>query len=225
MCHKIQFFDLNSEGLGELGFDTQYGVSELSFVVEYEWGFTEEILEACLLRRFLHEHSSSYLNDYRLSGPLTRTKAVHSLWSEFKNSGRLREGPCHDHTLQREVAHVIICTNGMDGFLKPQYVPKLFDASRGRLWLKKCMKEHGSVCNQEVPAIEGMRLVDCERLLVIDTEPSRAYAWLALSYVWGGPDLTQLPETPRTITDAITVTKQLGYRYLWVDQYCIDQED
>jgi hypothetical protein len=28
-----------------------------------------------------------------------------------------------------------------------------------------------------------------------------------------------------TVQDAITVTKQLDYRYLWVDEYCIDQCD
>lgn len=25
--------------------------------------------------------------------------------------------------------------------------------------------------------------------------------------------------------DAITVTQSLGYRYLWIDQHCIDQSD
>jgi hypothetical protein len=30
---------------------------------------------------------------------------------------------------------------------------------------------------------------------------------------------------PGTIKDAISVTLQLEYRYLWVDEYCIDQND
>jgi hypothetical protein len=30
---------------------------------------------------------------------------------------------------------------------------------------------------------------------------------------------------PTTIGDAIIVTLELGYRYLWVDEYCIDQSD
>jgi hypothetical protein len=34
----------------------------------------------------------------------------------------------------------------------------------------------------------------------------------------------QKPETwPKTIEDAVIVVKNLGYRYLWVDRYCIDQ--
>lgn len=54
---------------------------------------------------------------------------------------------------------------------------------------------------------------------------------VALSYVWG-PPVTQprednlnggLPNLPRTVEDAILVTLQLGYHYLRVDRYCIDQ--
>ncbi|KAH8658215.1 heterokaryon incompatibility protein-domain-containing protein [Xylariales sp. PMI_506] len=38
--------------------------------------------------------------------------------------------------------------------------------------------------------------------------------------------VSKLPrEVPLTIRDAIYVTKTLGYRYLWVDQYCIDQKN
>ncbi|KFZ24148.1 hypothetical protein V502_01360 [Pseudogymnoascus sp. VKM F-4520 (FW-2644)] len=71
------------------------------------------------------------------------------------------------------------------------------------------------------------------------------YEYLALSYVWGetkpakwegdecadpkppssvvlGPSLVNVATT---IADAIEVTTALNRRYLWVDQYCIDQED
>jgi hypothetical protein len=42
-----------------------------------------------------------------------------------------------------------------------------------------------------------------------------------LSYVWGGTKSSGKDQDkfPATICDAITVTVQLGYRYLWVDQY------
>lgn len=37
---------------------------------------------------------------------------------------------------------------------------------------------------------------------------------------------TSLPTAlPATILDAITVTNRLGFRYLWVDRYCINQHD
>ena len=51
---------------------------------------------------------------------------------------------------------------------------------------------------------------------------------------WGAPSPTnsnvticgKLPEVlPRTIKDAITVTKAHGFQYLWIDRYCIDQKN
>jgi len=32
-------------------------------------------------------------------------------------------------------------------------------------------------------------------------------------------------QLPNTIEDAISVTQQLGFRYLWIDRYCINQQD
>lgn len=60
---------------------------------------------------------------------------------------------------------------------------------------------------------------------------------MALSYVWGPtPTQTTEGEPPqsdhvghlpwklsKTIEDAIDATLQLGFNYLWVDKYCIDQ--
>lgn len=73
------------------------------------------------------------------------------------------------------------------------------------------------------------RLIDCEVRQLCDggNKP-----YLCLSYVWGkihaahGASDGSLPENlPQTIIDAITVTLNIGYRYLWVDRYCIDQAD
>lgn len=37
---------------------------------------------------------------------------------------------------------------------------------------------------------------------------------------------TMIPASlPVVVDDAITVVKTLGYRYLWVDRYCIEQEN
>ena len=83
--------------------------------------------------------------------------------------------------------------------------------------------------NHDIPA----RLVDCRTRTIV---PAAQHPYLALSYVWGqavfesdrgysgGEDL--LPNAiPATIADAISVTQQLGYRYLWVDKYSINQAD
>lgn len=80
---------------------------------------------------------------------------------------------------------------------------------------------------------------------VIDVEESRiaqltTCRYLALSYVWGdvmsklSTSKTRDPvdgnflnhdKLPRTIRDAIRLTKLLGERYLWADWLCIDQND
>jgi hypothetical protein len=58
--------------------------------------------------------------------------------------------------------------------------------------------------------------------------------YLALSYVWGGNSTPSvdlkinenLPNNlPRIIEDSVTVANNLGIFYLWVDRYCIPQND
>jgi hypothetical protein len=55
--------------------------------------------------------------------------------------------------------------------------------------------------------------------------------YVCLSYVWGvASPQGNVPGTgvsgfPQTVCDAISVTRRLGYGYLWVDRYCIDQHD
>ena len=80
--------------------------------------------------------------------------------------------------------------------------------------------------------MDGMRLLDCRSLMVVQAE--RTVQYLALSYVWGrerkGPirkrnDCSlRLESLSQTIRDAITLTRSLQYGYIWIDKICIDQE-
>ncbi|ORY09991.1 heterokaryon incompatibility protein-domain-containing protein, partial [Clohesyomyces aquaticus] len=96
-------------------------------------------------------------------------------------------------------------------------------------WIRECFQNHsGCSSGYHGPAV-GMKVIDCERRKLAKHEPGQRY--LALSYVWGPskPEgLIATPEnifnkSPRVIRDAIHVTRELGYRYLWVDRYCINQ--
>jgi hypothetical protein len=82
----------------------------------------------------------------------------------------------------------------------------------------------------------GFRLVDCEAGII--TKPPKEFEYVALSYVWGSVSSASAHDTklqsrlednlpsdlPNTIKDAMKITIQLGYRYLWVDKYCINQD-
>ena len=70
------------------------------------------------------------------------------------------------------------------------------------------------------------------------SEPEEQGRYVALSYCWGGPQRftttsatlesrisgIQLASLPKTILDAISVTRKLGIRLLWVDCLCIIQD-
>lgn len=106
-----------------------------------------------------------------------------------------------------------------------------------RAWLEFCRREHN--CQTSDPnfppdVASHLRVIDCHTLQVVPAAPRCKYA--ALSYVWGNPtaDDSQesehifpaLPEKlPLVISDAIKVVRYLELRYLWVDRYCINQQD
>ena len=101
-----------------------------------------------------------------------------------------------------------------------------------RAWLSQ---EGPSTLSQRPSAVPNIpsRLIDCQTRTVID---AGIQPYLALSYVWGTVTFDcdteysilegGLPEKlPSTIADAMAATRELGYRYLWVDKYTIDQHD
>lgn len=153
---------------------------------------------------------------------------------------------CTDHRREcgRGEAGYVVCypgdASGEQGLLRPQAMPEKFDYQRARLWLTDCEQNHGQSCKHTPRVIDGMKLIDCKSLQIVKAEP--CMKWVALSYVWGHDSRkrqepavlganpsTGPPHLPSAVSnavrDAIDVTSQLGFQYLWVDRYCIDQQD
>ncbi|KAF3066286.1 hypothetical protein CFAM422_009188 [Trichoderma lentiforme] len=88
-----------------------------------------------------------------------------------------------------------------------------------------------SLCCSPKSDLRGTRVIDCQEQSVAEHEPGMRY--VALSYVWGQSqpqrvvaDGKRLPaQLPLLIRDAMAVTQAAGFRYLWVDRYCIDQNN
>lgn len=89
--------------------------------------------------------------------------------------------------------------------------------------------------------LDTFRVMDMARNCIVC--PEYPVDYVALSYVWGRTSENEFQATlrnieglelegslsqiqiPRTIQDAMFVCRQLGQRYLWVDRFCILQDD
>ncbi|KAF2877172.1 heterokaryon incompatibility protein-domain-containing protein, partial [Massariosphaeria phaeospora] len=115
-------------------------------------------------------------------------------------------------------------------------------------WLHTCNKEHGYHCRSKPRVNQSLKdvpawLIDVATRKIKKATPEDEY--VALSYVWEPPSLHgspnmltieslksyQMPGSlkeegiPPTVTDAISLTEKLGLQYLWVDRFCIVQDD
>ncbi|KAH7309687.1 heterokaryon incompatibility protein-domain-containing protein [Stachybotrys elegans] len=120
--------------------------------------------------------------------------------------------------------------------------PAFFDVSVAHRWLRYCEQHHGDDCSVGGRKLDFLVLIDCESQQIVHCDLKNV-EYVALSYVWGSsgdsatkkarrksrprklPQPVALDKLPATIHDAILVTTSLGFRYLWVDQLCIDQQD
>jgi hypothetical protein len=111
----------------------------------------------------------------------------------------------------------------------PRSIPVKVDFTWIRDILGYCEAKHRNLCSDSQAVVPGMKLIDCYNLARTTPEldmhivGSRCPPYVCLSYVWGEIDNDK--PIPQVVQDAMTVTQELGYRYLWVDKYCIDQDD
>ncbi|KAF2185577.1 HET-domain-containing protein [Zopfia rhizophila CBS 207.26] len=121
-----------------------------------------------------------------------------------------------------------------ENFCGRQIQPQV-DLSVIKGWLEICDNNHKALCKQkpnpQVP--KGFRVIDCVTRKIVPWENvANPKQYVTLSYVWGsfkGKFVTRggaIPSPlPGTIEDTILLTTNLGYRYLWIDRYCITQDD
>lgn len=133
-------------------------------------------------------------------------------------------------------------------FVEPR-TEALVDTRRVLGWIASCERLHGSTC--AVPTglafavayrgLHVLRLLDVEENCLVET--TRVERYIALSYVWGTITNFRLTTAnrlallkpgslravshlvPRTIEDAIVLTRRLGCRFLWVDALCLMQNN
>lgn len=104
---------------------------------------------------------------------------------------------------------------------------------RIKFWIQGCQRGHERCMRikcQVIP-LPGFHLIDTVDNKIVDATLDMDY--IALSYVWGvGPGLkahqfqqTLSTDLPQTIQDAIDVTRAIGMRFIWIDAFCIPQDE
>ncbi|KAH6895915.1 heterokaryon incompatibility protein-domain-containing protein [Thelonectria olida] len=114
-----------------------------------------------------------------------------------------------------------------------------------QIWLNECQNKHpqckvNHISSKKCPLPTRLiNVEDSKRPFLQETTASTKGPYIALSYCWGEGEqvrtlksnytlrLQSLPmdNLPRTFADAIQTTKALGYTYIWIDAFCITQDD
>ncbi|KAF5983503.1 ankyrin repeat-containing protein [Fusarium coicis] len=120
---------------------------------------------------------------------------------------------------------------------------EIIDWSIARNWISLCRENHRGECNpRRAATVPHLFLIECSARQIIEHGESQTGdppPYVALSYVWGKSQGSQQSAKQKqqdslgrkgdgsvdpTIEDAMSVTLELGYTYLWVDRYCVVQE-
>lgn len=100
-------------------------------------------------------------------------------------------------------------------------------------WLGFCASNHSKLCTTgSLPSISGFRVIDCSSRQIILWDQRQHDEYVTLSYIWGATseefasNCNILPQKlPLLIEDSFRVTQNLGFKYLWIDRYCVPQHD
>ena len=123
--------------------------------------------------------------------------------------------------------------------------PQQVDIALLQKWIGRCQTSHGSECLSSTipPPSHKIYLIDTEVGSLVHKSADCRY--IALSYVWGQITRSHTTKSnllalqtpgsitaeaeqltiPKTIRDALRLVSLLGERYLWVDSFCIIQDE
>ncbi|KAL2076233.1 hypothetical protein VTL71DRAFT_1176 [Oculimacula yallundae] len=123
-------------------------------------------------------------------------------------------------------------------------IPKFADSEACidliRNWTHECLTDHADLCPVSISPLPT-RVIDVGSATVsprVVVTKGAIGRWVALSHCWGTKvrfilesknlearqQAVPLEEMPSSFSDAIKVTRRLGYRYLWIDSLCILQD-
>ncbi|KAH7371372.1 heterokaryon incompatibility protein-domain-containing protein, partial [Pyrenochaeta sp. MPI-SDFR-AT-0127] len=110
----------------------------------------------------------------------------------------------------------------------PQYVdPKSVDYTLLQHWLHFCKNHSKITCNSHgMQSTPGFKVIDCRTKCVVEI-PQHECHYVALSYVWSSQALSAYRNGGylKSVEDFFEACLALGLNYLWVDVYCINQQN
>lgn len=129
------------------------------------------------------------------------------------------------------------------GLLEPPTAGSEMHLKVMRQWLKHCDDNHPK-CRPSDTAPLPTRLIDVgEReaptVTLYETRENDSMKYIALSHPWGDPPhfctftsnieeykkRIEFGKLPATFQNAVKITRELGFKYLWIDSICIIQGD
>lgn len=235
LCRRCEALDLVSQWRT---FRPEQSVAELG--CPRDWA-----ISACVLCRLFHDflvlHDTGSISHGIPSWMLTEAVFLEDRiptgysWSDnvvidYTIAPMVLELRPEKHVLTTQGGHISIAPNHYgrpQASLHARAVPATVPVGLLRGWLEACERRHDRACGLGPRnPVSSLWLIDCT--LYTTVRANANYHYVALSYVWGStytPQHLDLHNPPRTIRDAMEVTRELGFQYLWVDKYCIRSND
>jgi hypothetical protein len=178
----------------------------------------------CSELKSILDSSASPLLDILHINPALYTSSRHvKVGAEYIGSPQKRVWTLFTHINSDLVDRVWLVPNNIARHVDAE----LRDLSLVRSWIHECQGAHEKPCGYQRSSTLPLRLIDCVSRRLCELK--RGSPYICLSYVWGSssdPGDGKFPKQfPKTIEDAMSVALQLGIPYLWVDRYCIDQQN